>query len=134
MRGPIPTPRSHAMPEQALHEGSVSARPSGLNRGSQAATQDGQEAERDVGRANNHRPSVSPPAAAPVPAPDVRPAHLAGRRRGPRLLSVVGAFLAILALVAAGRRLVDALNTISTDDAYVNGHVTFVAPRVAGQV
>ena len=27
-----------------------------------------------------------------------------------------------------------ALNTISTDDAYVNGHVTFVAPRVPGQV
>jgi membrane fusion protein (multidrug efflux system) len=27
-----------------------------------------------------------------------------------------------------------ALNTISTDDAYMNGHVTFVAPRVAGQV
>jgi len=26
------------------------------------------------------------------------------------------------------------LNTISTDDAYVNGHVTFVAPRVAGQI
>jgi membrane fusion protein (multidrug efflux system) len=27
-----------------------------------------------------------------------------------------------------------ALNTISTDDAYVNGHVTFVAPRVSGKV
>jgi len=27
-----------------------------------------------------------------------------------------------------------ALNTVSTDDAYVNGHVTFAAPRVAGQV
>jgi membrane fusion protein (multidrug efflux system) len=27
-----------------------------------------------------------------------------------------------------------ALNTVSTDDAYVNGHVTLVAPRVAGQV
>ena len=27
-----------------------------------------------------------------------------------------------------------ALNTVSTDDAYVNGHVTFVAPRVLGQV
>jgi membrane fusion protein (multidrug efflux system) len=26
------------------------------------------------------------------------------------------------------------LNTISTDDAYVNSHVTFVAPRVSGQV
>jgi membrane fusion protein (multidrug efflux system) len=31
-------------------------------------------------------------------------------------------------------RLLRALATISTDDAYVNGHVTFVAPRVAGQV
>ena len=27
-----------------------------------------------------------------------------------------------------------ALNTVSTDDAYVNGHMTFVAPRVRGQV
>jgi membrane fusion protein (multidrug efflux system) len=27
-----------------------------------------------------------------------------------------------------------ALNTVSTDDAYVNGHVSFVAPRVAGHV
>src|SRR5215472_7458964 len=27
-----------------------------------------------------------------------------------------------------------AFTTISTDDAYVNGHVTFVAPRVAGKV
>ncbi len=26
------------------------------------------------------------------------------------------------------------LNTVSTDDAYINGHVTFVAPRVSGQV
>jgi membrane fusion protein, multidrug efflux system len=26
------------------------------------------------------------------------------------------------------------LNTVSTDDAYVNGHVTFVAPRVPGQI
>jgi membrane fusion protein (multidrug efflux system) len=31
-------------------------------------------------------------------------------------------------------RIETALNTISTDDAYVNGHATFVAPRVAGQV
>jgi membrane fusion protein (multidrug efflux system) len=28
----------------------------------------------------------------------------------------------------------DALNTVSTDDAYVNSHPTFVAPRVQGQV
>src|SRR5262249_35505539 len=29
---------------------------------------------------------------------------------------------------------ITALTTVSTDDAYVNSHVTFVAPRVAGQV
>src|SRR5262249_48890400 len=29
---------------------------------------------------------------------------------------------------------VRAFTTVSTDDAYVNGHVTFVAPRVAGKV
>lgn len=28
----------------------------------------------------------------------------------------------------------ETLNTVSTDDAYVNGHVTFVAARVPGQV
>jgi membrane fusion protein, multidrug efflux system len=27
-----------------------------------------------------------------------------------------------------------ALNSVSTDDAYVNGHVTFVAARVSGQI
>jgi membrane fusion protein (multidrug efflux system) len=27
-----------------------------------------------------------------------------------------------------------ALSTVSTDDAYVNGHVTFVAPPVSGQI
>lgn len=26
------------------------------------------------------------------------------------------------------------LDTVSTDDAYVNGHVTFVAARVSGQI
>ena len=45
---------------------------------------------------------------------------------------------AVVGLAAGGYFLrpwvVTALNTVSTDDAYVNGHVTFVAPRVAGQV
>ena len=31
-------------------------------------------------------------------------------------------------------RAITAFKTESTDDAYVNGHVTFVAPRVPGQV
>jgi membrane fusion protein (multidrug efflux system) len=45
---------------------------------------------------------------------------------------------ALLALAAGVYFLIPwvltALNTVSTDDAYVNGHVTFVAPRVAGKV
>jgi membrane fusion protein (multidrug efflux system) len=44
----------------------------------------------------------------------------------------------VAALVAGSYFLVPwvdtALNTVSTDDAYVNGHVTLVAPRVSGQV
>jgi membrane fusion protein (multidrug efflux system) len=44
----------------------------------------------------------------------------------------------VAALVVGGRFLVPwvetTLNTESTDDAYVNGHVTFVAPRVSGKV
>lgn len=52
-----------------------------------------------------------------------------------------GAIIAIIAvLVLAGAAyfgfpaVIHSLNTVSTDDAYVNGHVTFVAPRVPGQV
>ena len=45
---------------------------------------------------------------------------------------------AVAGLVTSGYFLLPwintALNTVSTDDAYVNGHMTFVAPRVPGQV
>ena len=44
----------------------------------------------------------------------------------------------VAALAAGGYFLVPwfttTLSTVSTEDAYVNGHVTFVAPRVSGQV
>ena len=42
--------------------------------------------------------------------------------------------LAVLALVKVVPYVINAFRTVSTDDAYVNGHVTFVAPRVPGQV
>ncbi len=66
----------------------------------------------------------------PVP-PAARPRSGSGRKG---LLLVV-----IVAGVAAGGYVlfplvVTALNTVSTDDAYVNSHVTFIAPRVAGHV
>jgi membrane fusion protein (multidrug efflux system) len=62
------------------------------------------------------------------------PAQPAQHRWRRRLLSVG----ALIALAAGVYFLIPwvltALNTVSTDDAYVNGHVTFVAPRVKGQV
>jgi len=47
---------------------------------------------------------------------------------------VVGLAVAVLLLFFGIPWLIRAFNTVSTDDAYVNGYVTFVAPRVSGQV
>jgi len=72
-------------------------------------------------------PATSPPSATPPAGPP--------SRRWRRWLLILGI---IAGLAVTGYLLVPVvetmLNTISTDDAYVNGHVTFVAPRVAGQV
>ena len=107
--------------------------------------------------ASNSPPSE--PAAAPPPAnhPETQPAIPAGQRvnnpssptptpRGSTAKNSTARrwrtklpLLAGVAVVAVGGIPVapviqTALNTVSTDDAYINGHVTFVAPRVAGQV
>ncbi len=66
--------------------------------------------------------SLSPPA----------PRRPAWKRRLLIGALVVAGLAAILAYGVPWVRL--ALNTVSTDDAYVNGHVTFVAARVRGQV
>jgi membrane fusion protein, multidrug efflux system len=50
------------------------------------------------------------------------------------LIGVAGALALIAALIFGVPRIRLALDTVSTDDAYVNDHVTFVAPRVSGQV
>jgi membrane fusion protein (multidrug efflux system) len=47
---------------------------------------------------------------------------------------VAAAVVLLLLLLVGGPKIVHALHTVSTDDAYVNSHVTFVAPRVTGQV
>jgi membrane fusion protein (multidrug efflux system) len=55
-------------------------------------------------------------------------------RKRKLVAGVLGAAV-LAALVVVGIPWVEAmLNTVSTDDAFVNGHVTFVAPRVAGQI
>jgi membrane fusion protein (multidrug efflux system) len=71
------------------------------------------------------KPSVPEPAA----EPKSKPAH---RRRRWRLL--VGVIVAVALIFVGIPLIIHAFNTVSTDDAYVNGHVTFVAPRVSDQV
>jgi membrane fusion protein, multidrug efflux system len=51
-----------------------------------------------------------------------------------RVLIVAAIIVGILLLVFGVPRVIRAFNTVSTDDAYVNGYVTSVAPRVSGQV
>jgi multidrug resistance efflux pump len=63
----------------------------------------------------------------------VQAGHVLKRRR--RLLMAALATLVLAIAVIFGIPWIrETLNTVSTDDAYVNGHVTFVAARVPGQV
>jgi membrane fusion protein (multidrug efflux system) len=80
-------------------------------------------------------PAAGQPGAAPQPAPAAPKRPIARRRSPGPWVFGLGALpvLVILALYFKGS-IVRAFTTISTDDAYVNGHVTFVAPRVAGKV
>jgi len=74
-------------------------------------------------------PAARPPAP-PVPVtPATRP-HRAGRW----WWWVLGGVGLLGALLASVPWLVRSWQTVSTDDAYVNGYVTFVAPRVDGQI
>src|SRR5262249_26134997 len=84
----------------------------------------------------------SPKAAVPAPVaanPRISPAAPAApevkRSVGKRWVWLL---VGLLVLIALGYYFIPsvvlAFTTVSTDDAYVNGHVTFVAPRVAGQV
>jgi membrane fusion protein (multidrug efflux system) len=80
-----------------------------------------------------HEPAPS----APTPAADAPTAHApTGKQLQRRKLWmwIAGGVLLLLALYEAIPWTITAFRTESTDDAYVNGHVTFVAPRVPGQV
>jgi membrane fusion protein (multidrug efflux system) len=86
--------------------------------------------------ANTTSPAIisrdgAPHSAAPVAAP----APAVNRRSWLRwVLGLAGLLLVAAGMVYLGPSVMRALFTVSTDDAYVNGHVTFVAPRVAGKV
>src|SRR4051794_20004863 len=92
-----------------------------------------QPAAHETGPSSSDGQAVrTPPVGSNRPTTSVAARPALSWRRG-----AVAAVL-VLALLGVGYWLAPlvqtALNTISTDDAYVNGHVTFVAPRVAGQV
>jgi membrane fusion protein (multidrug efflux system) len=74
---------------------------------------------------------ASEPASASEPVP--REKQKAARRKK-ILIGGAGAVVLVAVLAIGIPWTVEALNTVSTDDAYVNGHVTFVAARVRGQV
>jgi membrane fusion protein (multidrug efflux system) len=68
---------------------------------------------------------------------DSNASRSAGRlstRRQRLRAAALGALALVLILVFGVPRILAAFDTISTDDAFVNGHVTFVAARVHGQV
>ena len=69
------------------------------------------------------------------PPPALRPVPQRARKTQRKLLAGAAGVAVLAVVLVFGIPWVEAmLNTVSTDDAYVNWHVTFVAPRVAGQI
>ena len=77
-------------------------------------------------------PKPAPPPEVKVPAPEPRKQSPKPKRWNTKL--TIGALVLLVLLIVGVPRILHALRTVSTDDAYVNSHVTFVAPRVPGQV
>jgi len=100
------------MNEQSNEAGSIGAQPT---------------ANGDASAARVATSTQAPPESVP------QQAGKAARKR--KLLpAVLGVAVLAVLLVFGIPRVEEMLSTASTDDAYVNGHVTFVAPRVPGQI
>jgi membrane fusion protein, multidrug efflux system len=102
------------MTEQSNKPGSINAQPA---------------ANTDAAAAHDAKSAPTLPESGPVP----QEARKATRKRK-LLAGVLGVAVLAVLLVFGTPRVEEMLNTVSTDDAFVNGHVTFVAPRVAGQI
>ena len=70
-------------------------------------------------------PPTAPPKRAPIPPP---------ASKSHRVRNILIALAVLVLLFVIIPRIVHSWHTVSTDDAYVNSYVTFVAPRVVGQV
>src|SRR5262249_7849469 len=98
-----------------------------------AETTEKQDANRDAGGARPTGEAASieevKKASGVIPPSGRRPA-----RKRLLVIGVLGALVVAAVCVWGIPWILLSLDTVSTDDAYVNGHVTFVAPRVAGQI
>jgi membrane fusion protein, multidrug efflux system len=93
------------------------------------------EKHEEVGRPQGHLSKDGAPVENEVkPAPTPPPPDQRHRQRRRLLLGVLGVVILIVAGIFGIPQIRLALATVSTDDAYVNGHVTFVAPRIGGQI
>jgi membrane fusion protein (multidrug efflux system) len=110
----VPLQRVPDMTEQSNKPGPINAQPT---------------ANEDASATPDAISAQTPPESRQVPQEARKPAH---KRK---LLAGVVGVAVLAALLVFGIPWVKAmLNTVSTDDAFVNGHVTFVAPRVPGQI
>ncbi len=94
------------------------------------ASSDAQPTENGDASAAHDATSGQTPAGSPPVAQEARKAT----RKRKLLFGVLGVAVLAALLVFGIPSVEEMLNTVSTDDAYVNGHLTFVAPRVPGQV
>lgn len=97
------------------------------------------EVSRETNEVGNERTSArnadsAPTAKNPPSAGTVSPEKPKANPRRRMLFGAIGVLVLAAALWFGIPWVQTALNTVSTDDAYVNGHVTFVAARVKGQV
>jgi membrane fusion protein, multidrug efflux system len=78
-------------------------------------------------------PSKDPPSTDPGAAPAPLQGHKTMGKRN-LLMGALGVVVLAAALWFGVPWIRLSLTTVSTDDAFVNGHVTFVAPRVSGEI
>ncbi|HEY2617184.1 MAG TPA: HlyD family secretion protein [Acetobacteraceae bacterium] len=102
------------MTEQSNKPGSIDAQPT---------------ANGDASAGHDAKSAQIPLESHPVP-----PAPRKATRKRTLLAGVLGVAVLAVLVVFGIPWVEEMLSTVSTDDAYVNGHVTFVAPRVAGQI
>jgi membrane fusion protein, multidrug efflux system len=104
----------HNMTDQSTRPGSVTAQPT---------------ANENASAAKDAKSVQTRPESGPVPQE-----HPKARPRRKLVVGALGIVVVAVLLVVGVPWVEGMLNTVSTDDAYVDGHVTFVAPRVAGQI